>query len=80
MTRLPPTLAHAAALRSLSLFGCEQLELRQADGDWLLAACPHLRQVDLEGTPCVDGEAAARLYAALLERSQEADVPAGQLV
>lgn len=72
MARLPPALAQAAGLRDLSLFGCDQLELTDADVDWLLAACPNLRRIDLDNAPSVDGEAAACLQAALLERSQAA--------
>ena len=70
MDRLPPALAQAAALEHLSLAGCWQLELWVGDTEWLLAACPRLQQVDLRDTPGVDDEAAAHLYAALLERSQ----------
>ena len=43
-----------------------------ADVDWLLAACPQLRSVDLADSYGVPDEVEARLQAALAMRSQAA--------
>ena len=72
---LPPALAEATALRrlSLSFTFCSEELLTDAHVDWLLEACPSLREVSFgiltymwEHTP-----AELRLKAALAEHAQE---------